>query len=372
MAHMAKYSRAACGHLFKHYARDKDENGEYIQFGNQDIDLSRTHLNYNLAAGLQPLLQGDFVRRRCSEVSCLKRKDVNVMCSWVVTAPADLPPEDTDKFFEATFDFLCKRYGKENVVSAWVHLDENRPHIHFAFVPVAYDKDKDEYKVSAKLRCSRSDLRSFHKDFSAFMTGVFGRDIGVLNGATKDGNLTIPQLKAQQAQYEELKIQRSRLQGEIGMLEMQSADLRDEATALQQENATTRREGERLYAAVTELAELKTVAQYKQQVIDNDHALDTISDTLNDAEQTAIKSGMPLNIVNRLWKIIFDGFSTFFEALKINITKVQLYEHLHRRPERHGDRQEARFEDILGDAYRRFGETNNGNKGKTKVDVDLE
>lgn len=47
MAHFAKYTAAAAGHLSKHYERAKDEKGEYIKFGNQDIDPQKTHLNYN-------------------------------------------------------------------------------------------------------------------------------------------------------------------------------------------------------------------------------------------------------------------------------------------------------------------------------------
>ena len=39
MANAQKYTRAACGHLAAHYERKrKDEKGEYIKFGNQDID----------------------------------------------------------------------------------------------------------------------------------------------------------------------------------------------------------------------------------------------------------------------------------------------------------------------------------------------
>lgn len=48
MANAQKYTRAACGHLAAHYERRKDEKGEYIKFGNQDIDPQKTHLNYNL------------------------------------------------------------------------------------------------------------------------------------------------------------------------------------------------------------------------------------------------------------------------------------------------------------------------------------
>ena len=39
-------------------------------------------------------------------------------------------------FFEETYAFLSERYGAQNVISAYVHLDERSPHMHFAFVPV--------------------------------------------------------------------------------------------------------------------------------------------------------------------------------------------------------------------------------------------
>lgn len=140
MAHVAKMSRAACGHMFKHYERAMDDKGEYLKFGNQDIDPSRTPDNYNLAPDRE-ISQGDFVRQRCDDVGCLKRKDVNVMCSWVVTAPQSIAGTEHEKqFFEETYIFLSERYGKDNVVSAHVHKDEITPHMHYAFVPVVVDQ----------------------------------------------------------------------------------------------------------------------------------------------------------------------------------------------------------------------------------------
>lgn len=47
MANYDKFIRADMG-LFAHCERKKDENGNYVTFGNQRIDPSRTHLNYNL------------------------------------------------------------------------------------------------------------------------------------------------------------------------------------------------------------------------------------------------------------------------------------------------------------------------------------
>lgn len=99
MAHMMKHTRAGCGHMFAHY----DRQAEHI--GNENVDRERTYLNYNLATH-QQMEQGEFVRKRCSEVHCQNRKDVNVMVSWVVTAPKDLPETEYKQFFQASYDFL--------------------------------------------------------------------------------------------------------------------------------------------------------------------------------------------------------------------------------------------------------------------------
>lgn len=192
MAHMMKHTKASCGHMFAHF----DRKAEHIS--NENLDRTRTHLNYNLADH-QQMDQGEFVRQRCSEVRCQNRKDINVMCSWVVTAPKDLPANEHRAFFENTFDFLEKRYGKENTVSAHVHMDEVTPHLHYAFVPVVHDVKHDRDKVSAKERVSRTDLQTFHKDLSGYLEKALGHEVNVLNEATKEGNKSIEVLKRESA-----------------------------------------------------------------------------------------------------------------------------------------------------------------------------
>ena len=78
MAHFAKYTRGSCGGLTKHYERAKDKDGNYYRFKNEEIDPTRTHLNYNLAPHNEKQLE--FIKERLSEVYCLKRDDVKVMC----------------------------------------------------------------------------------------------------------------------------------------------------------------------------------------------------------------------------------------------------------------------------------------------------
>ena len=188
MAHVMKHTKASCGHMFAHF----DRKAEHIS--NENLDRTRTHLNYNLAIH-QQMDQGEFVRKRCSEVRMQNRKDVNIMASWVVTVPKDLPLEEHKQFFQGCYDFLENRYGKENVVSSYVHMDEITPHMHFAFVPVVPDKKRDGFKVSAKECITRTDLQSFHQQLETHLENVLGHEVGILNEATREGNKSIAELK---------------------------------------------------------------------------------------------------------------------------------------------------------------------------------
>lgn len=223
MAHVQKNNRVATGHLFDHYGRNAEDE-KYRS--NDSIDPERTCLNYNLAPNKES--QEERLAQRLSEVKVLKRKDVNVMCSWVVTAPKDLDVKQEKEFFKETYKFLKDRYGGEkNVISAYVHKDETSPHMHFAFVPVTIDKKKNIEKVSAKEVVTKLDLQSFHDDLQKHLDKAKIR-CNVLNGATKEGNRSIKELKRSTAKEELKSIQREQqkalenleeLKGNINTLE---------------------------------------------------------------------------------------------------------------------------------------------------------
>lgn len=192
MAHVQKFSRNAIGHMTKHFERAKDENGAYIKFGNKEIDITKSEQNYNLAPVNNQI---KFIKKRCEEVKCLNRKDVNIMCSWVVTLPKSFPIEREKEFFEQTYKFLKEKYREENVISAYVHKDEITPHLHFAFVPVVKDKKTKIEKVSAYECLNRKELKEFHPALSKHLENYFGFEVGIINEATKEGNRTITELK---------------------------------------------------------------------------------------------------------------------------------------------------------------------------------
>lgn len=277
MANRQKYTRAAIGHLCAHYGREKDKEGNYYKFGNQDIDPTKTHLNYNLAALDQPLNQVEFIRKRMEELKCLKRKDVNVMISWVVTLPKEMndrSEEEKRKFFEKVYEFLKERYGVENVISAYVHMDEGQPHTHFAFTPVCYDKKKETYKFNAKLVGSRKDLNTFHDDLDKQLTKEMGYTTGVRNGATEI-NMSIKELKEVQKRMNEIDKQLSQIAqerpvkgilgyktGDIDKLVLQNELLEKKALlSLQKQSAAEKAR----HGVESELKKIKTSSSVKKR-----------------------------------------------------------------------------------------------------------
>lgn len=217
MANYAKYTRGAMGHMLKHYERATDENGEYLKFGNQQIDTRRTRLNYNLAPEHNQL---DFIHQRLSEVYCMNRKDVNVMCSWVVTAPADLKPEQEADFFKESYSFLEGKYGRENVVSAYVHKDEVTPHMHFCFMPVVANQKRGQ-KISAFECVKRTDLERFHEELQHHLE-TKGILCSVINEATKEGNKAIKELKQGTARQTLQKVRRATKEEQANLKNLQA------------------------------------------------------------------------------------------------------------------------------------------------------
>lgn len=124
MAHYEKFSKQGLGHIFAHVRRAYtiDENGHkrYANFGNREIDTTRTHLNYNLCLNengvpanqqkqYERIMQGKTLPEGYS-LTVNNRKDLRVVCSWVVTLPENVQAGDDRKFFQSVYDHLKKQY----------------------------------------------------------------------------------------------------------------------------------------------------------------------------------------------------------------------------------------------------------------------
>lgn len=221
MAHVAKYSRGSCRAILEHDTRTAKH-----EYKNPDIDKSKTHLNWSLVEA-DGMTAEERLNKRLSEIKVQKRKDVNVLCSWVVTLPEDVPfivyksntlvCESTQRFFKTVNEFLTEEVGAKNVISSDVHVDENRPHLHFTFVPVVANtrkyKDPNKQPKYTEKCCAdelltRAYLNTFHERLESYLNER-GIKASIRTGKTTF-NRSIAELKAETA--EKLKLAEEKIQ----------------------------------------------------------------------------------------------------------------------------------------------------------------
>lgn len=188
-----KFTRNQSTNILVHCNRSDPDR----TYKNQQIDHSKTYLNYNLAPKHENMTDYEFMKRRCEDLKILKRKDINWLVSWVITIPNDYQGSQ-ELFFKEAYNFFENRYGRNNVVSSYVHLDETTPHMHFCFVPVIFDNKKQDYKVNAKTCINKIELKKIHPEMQEYLEKKLNIKVNILNGATVDGNKTIEQLKQEE------------------------------------------------------------------------------------------------------------------------------------------------------------------------------
>ena len=77
------------------------------------------------------------------------RRDSVMMVETLITASPEfmnsLSKAEQKEYFTRALHFISERVGKQNILSAVVHMDEKTPHMHLSFVPIT-----PEGKLSAK------------------------------------------------------------------------------------------------------------------------------------------------------------------------------------------------------------------------------
>ncbi|MGU9355683.1 MobV family relaxase [Clostridium perfringens] len=154
---------------------------------NKDIDLSKTHLNYDLVESNFNLYQR--IKKRVEEVRENSRIQKNsvVDVSNIITLNKEQFEEwgeDKSKgYFREVYNYFCNEFGEENVVSAKVHMDETTPHMHLHFVPI-----KDG-KLQCRSVLNQSRFNKVHTNVPKYLQEK-GFNVVRGNGKTKErGNI---------------------------------------------------------------------------------------------------------------------------------------------------------------------------------------
>lgn len=171
-----------------------DQREKGYSHTNPDIDFSRSEENYNV----HKLRNSNFtqdVKKRIDGLDLKRavRKDAVVMVQVLVASDKEffdgMTLDKKEQFFHDSYDFLKKRYGEENIVSAIVHFDERTPHMHFNFVPVTEDG-----RLSAKSILTRQSLIDQQDKFFEEVGKNYNLERGIKGGKKK--HLEVAEYKA--------------------------------------------------------------------------------------------------------------------------------------------------------------------------------
>lgn len=168
-----KFKASAVRGIQFHNRREKDSRT------NPDIDKSRTPQNVAL------IDCPDYRAAIADRLSTLKtsravRKDAVVMAQVLVTSGPeffkDMPLEKQQAFFRQSLDFIADRYGKDNILSAVIHMDEKTPHMHVDLTPIR------DGRLTAKTIFTRAELGNLQTDFARDV----GQQYGLKRGESRE------------------------------------------------------------------------------------------------------------------------------------------------------------------------------------------
>lgn len=254
--------------MLNHYTRHAgDPEQTKYRYANQDIDQTRTHLNYAIFARDDPAA---FVQSKIDGVDVKPKggdKATNVISDWVITLPKNPALIGREReFFQTAYDHMLKTVPEKLIVGAWVHMDENQPHMHFCFCPVVHTavmtNDKSRPLLDAKGQVkrdkkgtpryervqvrdaagkpvyrssfgqtkvyTRARMKKFHPDLEKAMEGHFGFKVGI--ELEDKGEKLLSDLK--QPDYIKAKEAMSRQQSRIRALEAKEVETRGKLGAV--------------------------------------------------------------------------------------------------------------------------------------------
>jgi len=214
-----------------------------------NADSTRTHLNKNLIEypdGVDNRTQA--IQHRIEHVNIKRRishNQVRALQVMLSGAPEDMQRIQAsgklDEWCEDNIQWMQDTFGKENVVSAILHLDEKTPHIHATVVPIVQgerrkakleeNNGKKKYRKKAKNTVrlcaddvmTRDNLKLFQDTYAEKMQ-KYGLERGVKGSDAR--HISTPQY------YRELFVQSEDMKEEIVAMKEEQQEINDKTRDL--------------------------------------------------------------------------------------------------------------------------------------------
>lgn len=161
VARMEKMKDGNLSGIQRHNQRETNNHS------NPDIDIEKSHLNYDLVnpgsinyrEKIKQIIESQRISKRAV------RKDAVLVNEWIITSDTAFFQENTDTqaFFTDVVAYFSDRCGRQNVAYATVHLDETTPHMHLGIVPMY------EGRLSSKQVFSRQNLLEIQEELPTYL-----------------------------------------------------------------------------------------------------------------------------------------------------------------------------------------------------------
>ena len=259
-----------------------------------NVDPTRTHLNRELVQLPKGVTERDEAIAHRIKSAGIKRKitpdqvrAIRVMLSGTHEDMMKIQQDGRiDEWCDDSMQWLHKTFGKENTVSAVLHMDETTPHIHATIVPIVmgerrkakqkkqtegkrtYRKKTDAARLCADDVLNRDRLVAYHDDYAKVMER-YGLQRGVRGSEAR--HTTTAQY------YRDLKRQTGELETDVQQLQSEKKAAEKRLLQIKREIGTERLEVVKTEAKTAIIAkvgsllgsgEIKELKQENQQLRD--------------------------------------------------------------------------------------------------------
>lgn len=129
-----------------------------------NVDRKRVELNRSFTPNEEPLLDRVLTKLAGKRFRKDAVRAVEIFCGFSPGCEKFVP---IDQWAEASLQYVKKKFGEENLVSAVLHLDEETPHMHFVIIPLVREKlaAKRIFGTRKKLRDMQGEYHDVVKKF---------------------------------------------------------------------------------------------------------------------------------------------------------------------------------------------------------------
>lgn len=237
-----------------------------------NVDSTRTHLNRELVELPEGVAVRDEAIAHRIKSAGIKRKitpdqvrAIRVMMSGTHEDMMKIQQDGRmDEWCNDSIEWLHKTFGRENTVSAVLHMDETTPHIHATVVPIvtgerrkaklkqtegkrSYRKKADAARLCADDILNRDKLIGYHDDYAKIMD-KYGLQRGVRGSEAR--HVTTAQY------YRDLKRQTGELETDVHQLQSEKDEVEKQLKQVKKEIKTDKLEAVKTEAKTAIIAKV--------------------------------------------------------------------------------------------------------------------